>query len=83
MIDTGIMDDANTNSSENIVTNDEHKKIARELNEEGIILLKYDSQTLPLDINKDQKLLILGEDDLAINPMTHGTGSGAVHSSSV
>jgi hypothetical protein len=33
MMKVGIFDDKNTNSIKSIVTNDEHKKIAKEINE--------------------------------------------------
>jgi len=83
MIRIGIIDDKNDNSIENIVTTKEHLKIAQEINEEGIILLKNDNKALPLDGSKKQDLLILGEDDLAFNPQYHGTGSSDVHRTTI
>lgn len=83
MMKVGIFDDKNTNKIDAIVTNDEHKKIAKEINEQSIILLKNDKGALPLNNSTKQQLLILGEDDMAYTAMSHGNGSGVVHSSYV
>lgn len=83
MMKVGIFDDKNTNSIESIVTNDEHKRIAKEINEQSIVLLKNNDGALPLDMKKKQTILIMGEDDLAYNARSHGTGSGAVHNTFV
>jgi len=78
MIRLNILDDVNTNVMDNIVTTPENIKIAQKLNEQGVVLLKNDDNTLPLDQNKRQKLLILGEGEQAYYPTTHGTGSSDV-----
>ncbi len=52
MMTVGIYDDKNTNSVESIVTNNEHKTVARQINEEGIVLLKNENNALPLDKKK-------------------------------
>lgn len=41
-----------------IIGSDEHKKVARELAEESIVLLKNDNNVLPL--NKDKKIALIG-----------------------
>jgi beta-glucosidase len=83
MMTVGIYDDKNTNMIDSVVTSPEHKAIARQINEEGIVLLKNENNALPLKMSKKQNILILGEDDLAYNARSHGTGSGAVHSTFV
>jgi beta-glucosidase len=84
MMTVGIFDEVNPNGDiDAVVTNDEHKKIARQINEESIVLLKNENHALPLDISKTQNILVLGEDDLAYYARSHGTGSGAVHNTFV
>lgn len=51
----------------------EHFSIARRIAEEGIVLLKNDRNILPLDVRKQQNILVVGEN--AVKKMTLGGGS--------
>ncbi|MDR3220309.1 MAG: glycoside hydrolase family 3 C-terminal domain-containing protein [Dysgonamonadaceae bacterium] len=51
----------------------EHSKIARQIAEEGIVLLKNKNNILPIDKNSVKKILVVGEN--AIKMMTVGGGS--------
>lgn len=55
------------------VNSKEHQMVARRVAAEGIVLLKNEEKLLPLDINKKQKIAIIGEN--ATRMMTKGGGS--------
>ncbi len=55
---------------------DEHYAIARRIGDEGIVLLKNDKATLPVDVAKAKKILVVGEN--AIKMMTVGGGSSSL-----
>lgn len=55
---------------------EEHALAAREISEEGIVLLKNSTSLLPIDPNKVKKLLVVGEN--AVHPMTIGGGSSSL-----
>lgn len=52
---------------------DEHYDAARKIADEGIVLLKNNGNILPIDANKNAKILVVGEN--AIKMMTIGGGS--------
>ena len=52
---------------------DEHYAAARKIGGEGIVLLKNDRNILPIDANKNPKILVVGEN--AIKMLTLGGGS--------
>ena len=52
---------------------DEHYAAARQIAGEGIVLLKNDRNILPIDANKNPKILVVGEN--AIKMLTLGGGS--------
>lgn len=54
----------------------QHTTAARQIAEEGIVLLKNNKKTLPLDPDKINKLLIVGEN--ATRQMTKGGGSSSL-----
>lgn len=54
----------------------EHAAAGRKIAEEGIVLLKNDNNTLPINLNKTKKVLVVGEN--AIKPMTVGGGSSSL-----
>lgn len=54
----------------------EHSRVARQIAEEGIVLLKNDRQILPVDLKKTKKILVVGEN--AIKMMTIGGGSSSL-----
>lgn len=54
----------------------EHLAAAREIAREGMVLLKNDNQTLPIDLEKTRRLLVVGEN--AIKMMTVGGGSSSL-----
>ncbi|MCL2327142.1 MAG: glycoside hydrolase family 3 C-terminal domain-containing protein [Bacteroidetes bacterium] len=54
----------------------EHSLAARQIAEEGIVLLKNDRQILPLNLEQTKKILIVGEN--AIKMMTIGGGSSSL-----
>jgi beta-glucosidase len=54
----------------------EHAAAARKIAEEGIVLLKNEKNTLPIDLNKTEKIAVIGEN--AIKMMTVGGGSSSL-----
>src|SRR5262249_36479310 len=54
----------------------EHQKAARRIAEEGIVLLKNDQRTLPLDAGKLTSIAVIGEN--AIRKFAHGGGSAEI-----
>jgi beta-glucosidase len=57
-------------------TSPEHSSAARQIAEEGIVLLKNDRQVLPVDLSRTKKILVVGEN--AIKMMTIGGGSSSL-----
>ncbi len=55
-----------------------HAKIAREAAAEGMVLLKNDNNTLPLNIEKEKKVALFGK--ISYHLIMFGTGSGGVRS---
>ena len=55
---------------------DEHIQAARQIGEEGVVLLKNDNNLLPIDTNKHKKIAVIGEN--AIKKMTVGGGSSSL-----
>jgi beta-glucosidase len=53
-----------------------HAAAAKKIAEEGIVLLKNDKNTLPIDLNKTDKIAVIGEN--AIKMMTVGGGSSSL-----
>jgi len=58
------------------IASEEHKAIAKEIGEEGIVLLKNQGNILPIDLNKTKKIAVIGEN--AIKIMTVGGGSSSL-----
>lgn len=58
------------------IASEDHKAIAKEIGEEGIVLLKNDKQVLPILSNKAKKIAVIGEN--AIKMMTVGGGSSSL-----
>ncbi|MDE5437171.1 glycoside hydrolase family 3 C-terminal domain-containing protein [Elizabethkingia meningoseptica] len=58
------------------IASDEHKAVAKEIGEEGIVLLQNQRNVLPLDVNKVRKIAVIGEN--AIKMMTVGGGSSSL-----
>lgn len=54
----------------------DHAKTALKIAEEGIVLLKNENKTLPIDPNKTKNILVVGEN--AIKMMTVGGGSSSL-----
>ena len=55
---------------------EEHALVARKIAEEGIVLLKNENKTLPIDFSKNKKILVVGEN--AIKMMSVGGGSSSL-----
>jgi len=55
---------------------DAHYKAAREIAEEGIVLLQNKNNVLPIDLNRTRKILVVGEN--AVKMMTVGGGSSSL-----
>ncbi|MHA1683751.1 MAG: glycoside hydrolase family 3 C-terminal domain-containing protein [Promethearchaeota archaeon] len=78
MFRVGIFDDPKT-VPEGKINTKEHQAIARELAEEGMVLLKNEGDLLPLDAGKVKKIAILGKHaDLKFGRKRLGGGSSAV-----
>lgn len=58
------------------MVSDAHKDACRKIGEEGIVLLKNDRQLLPIDLGKNKKIAVIGEN--AIKMMTVGGGSSSL-----
>ncbi|WP_262148732.1 glycoside hydrolase family 3 C-terminal domain-containing protein [Chryseobacterium foetidum] len=58
------------------VASAEHRTIAKEIGEEGIVLLKNDKNVLPINTNTAKKIAVIGEN--AIKVMTVGGGSSSL-----
>jgi beta-glucosidase len=54
----------------------QHQSTARQVAEEGIVLLKNDRDLLPLDSKKISSIAVIGEN--AVHPMAHAGGSAAI-----
>ena len=54
----------------------EHSAAAKQIAEEGIVLLQNKNNLLPIDLNKAEKILVVGEN--AIKMMTVGGGSSSL-----
>lgn len=57
----GIMDDNNTNTLNNNVTNTIRQNKAREFGRNGTVLLKNDNNLLPLNISTLKNIVIIGD----------------------
>lgn len=55
---------------------EDHYDVARRIGEEGIVLLKNKGNVLPVDVEKNKKILVVGEN--AIKMMTVGGGSSSL-----
>ena len=58
------------------IASEEHRAIAKEIGEEGIVLLKNQKNVLPINIAKTKKIAVIGEN--AIKMMTVGGGSSSL-----
>ncbi|KQT21504.1 glycosyl hydrolase family 3 [Chryseobacterium sp. Leaf404] len=58
------------------VASAEHRATAKEIGEEGIVLLKNDKNVLPINMNIAKKIAVIGEN--AIKVMTVGGGSSSL-----
>ena len=66
----------NKNKPLGSIASDEHRAIAKEIGEEGIVLLKNQKNVLPIDLSKTKKIAVIGEN--AIKMMTVGGGSSSL-----
>lgn len=58
------------------IRSDEHRAACREIGEEAIVLLKNETNLLPIDLNKTKKIAVIGEN--AIKMMIVGGGSSSL-----
>lgn len=58
------------------MNNEEHYEAARRIAEEGIVLLKNNSNLLPVNLGKAKKIVVVGEN--AVKMMTVGGGSSSL-----
>lgn len=58
------------------VASEDHKAVAKQVGEEGIVLLKNQNNVLPIDLNKVKTIAVIGEN--AIKMMTVGGGSSSL-----
>ncbi|MBU8884159.1 glycoside hydrolase family 3 C-terminal domain-containing protein [Kaistella sp. DKR-2] len=66
----------NRNKPFGSIASAEHKAVAKQVGEEGIVLLQNQKNTLPIDINKTKTIAVIGEN--AIKMMTVGGGSSSL-----
>ncbi|WP_328917279.1 MULTISPECIES: glycoside hydrolase family 3 C-terminal domain-containing protein [unclassified Streptomyces] len=81
MFASGLFDTTQTGTITTPVTTDAHKATARQVAEEGSVLLKNASSALPLG-SANKKIAVIG-DDAGPNALSAGGGSAHVGSSSV
>ncbi|WP_312079060.1 glycoside hydrolase family 3 C-terminal domain-containing protein [Chryseobacterium sp.] len=58
------------------IGSENHRAVAKEIGEEGIVLLKNDKNVLPINLNSAKKIAVIGEN--AIKMMTVGGGSSSL-----
>ena len=58
------------------VASEDHKAVAKQVGEEGIVLLKNQNNVLPIDLTKVKTIAVIGEN--AIKMMTVGGGSSSL-----
>lgn len=58
------------------VASEDHKAVAKQVGEEGIVLLKNQNNVLPIDLSKVKTIAVIGEN--AIKMMTVGGGSSSL-----
>ncbi|MFC0345940.1 glycoside hydrolase family 3 C-terminal domain-containing protein [Epilithonimonas hispanica] len=58
------------------VASEDHKAVAKQVGEEGIVLLKNQNNILPINLNKVKTIAVIGEN--AIKMMTVGGGSSSL-----
>ena len=66
----------NPNKPYGSLVSEEHLKAAREIGEEGIVLLKNDNHTLPISLEGKPRIVVVGEN--AVKMMTVGGGSSSL-----
>ncbi len=66
----------NTNKPTGSLVSDEHIEAAYTIGTEGVVLLKNDNNTLPIDLIKTKTIAVIGEN--AIKMMTIGGGSSSL-----
>ena len=66
----------NRNRPFGALNSEAHYAAARQIAEEGIVLLKNENQVLPIDLNKVKKIAVVGEN--AVKMMTVGGGSSSL-----
>lgn len=73
MLATHVLDAGRKTGSLNTAA---HQSVARQVAEEGIVLLKNENHTLPLDPRKMKTIAVIGEN--AIRPQAHGGDSSGI-----
>jgi len=78
MIRVGLVDDEQVEIGPKVLDIPEHQKIAQQIAEESMVLLKNDPEILPLNINEIKKIAILGPNAEKIFGKRFQGGSSAV-----
>jgi len=78
MIRVGLINDEQIKVGPKVLDFPEHQKVAQQVAEEGMVLLKNDPKILPLNINKTKKIAILGPNAKKIFGIKGHGGSSAV-----
>ncbi|HUO07615.1 MAG TPA: glycoside hydrolase family 3 C-terminal domain-containing protein [Phycisphaerae bacterium] len=76
MFATGMFDGSEAKKSNVPLLSPEHLATARSVEEAAMVLLKNDSQTLPLDAAKIKRIAVIG--DIAKRKFAHGGNSAAI-----
>lgn len=74
---TGKFSDRRESFKEQAIDRPEHRKLIREAGSQGLVLLKNDRKTLPIDVRSVNKIALLGP--LAKYTAAHGGGSASLN----
>jgi beta-glucosidase len=74
MIEFGVINEPVTGSSEAVARTQDHLDLAQALVEEGVVLLKNEDSTLPIDVSKYKKIGVFGIDSTNLSQVSENHG---------